>query len=635
MYLKRYELDEQIVSQLSEEIEPEVEQSLSRYLKWNLIRYFMIVSCKVNHFKVQFAGSQLDPANSNARAPIARRPSELSLSNLFASLYLISVLGLIVNNNYQRRYDYYKYHQNRIHFELGALNQSDERAREFHSPGIVYDSYLRELGQFIDASVASSRANLDRLGGPLKEASFSGQFFTWTWLAASFATYMSALLFRKRLTGLDSYLVSAIFDRRAQRLKMGSMIRQEVNAFIESSRNYTETIIRNYLSMDQANIKQSSGLNLKQGSALRRHILDYRSTALSLRSMISDGRLWLFDRNLGHLLRLLKLYFWENFVFLLAILIFWSGVLVSVVWLELLEIKLETLMDWLIWFELIFVSVLTLFAGSTYLNLLHTSWMDQSKLLERLDRKVQLSIGAIELLNGQLASKADAKTVLRRRLEANEQLLEVLLNYRLYLRQLGQIRFLFDYVAFAQLSVMFITPLVARVHSPYVSPRIRYAMIIWTFYSLWFTLPSIFIVCQFGERCLKLYKSLWILMAHTIRVADLGRDQQGHFFDQHTLWTFRQELSHSDLVRRRLAPHFMFISFTYPNLTRLLFWYGLIVLSIAMDSGSSSNESLLGGLLNDPLGIFQPNPSWTGPFREAPPIGSAFRQDQAGRTTSD
>ena len=72
--------------------------------------------------------------------------------------------------------------------------------------------------------------------------------------------HISAILFRKRLKGLNLYLVSATMDRRAERFKMNSLIRQEVNAFIRSSRSYTETAIDRLFRME---VKTSLKLELE------------------------------------------------------------------------------------------------------------------------------------------------------------------------------------------------------------------------------------------------------------------------------------------------------------------------------------------------------------------------------------
>ena len=219
-----------------------------------------------------------------------------------------------------------------------------------------------------------------------------------------------------------------------------------------------------------------------------------------------------------------------------------------------------------------------------------------------------------ELLHDQLSRKDNAKLDVnpRRRLEANEQLLEVLLNYRIFLRQLSQIRFLFDYIALVQLAIMYAPPLLGRIHSPYVLAKVRHLIIIWTFYCCCSTLPNIFIVCRFSERCLRFYMSLLRLLAQAVSLTRAGQGQMLHFYDQHTLWILRQGLSQPEFVKERPAPHFMFVSFTFLGLIRLLFWYGLMLLSIAMECGSSIGDSFFDGLISDPLGVFQqPEPSWT------------------------
>ena len=603
MYLKNYELDDQFESQIEElldEGQQEAERILGRYLKGGLIRRLMTICCQLNNFELPGSSRTDSSPDSRAAATITRRLPRLSAANLFACVYLFSALGLIITDNYQQRYDYYKYHQKRLRSELASLNQSSEQARGHQ---------VDELRAFIDAKVASSLADLERIGCPLRESSFSGQFTFRAWLGVSFCSYFLAVLFRKRLKGLDSYLVSAIIDRRAGELRTRCLIRQEFNAFIRSSQSYTEATISRYVKMNP-----TSDLDLKPNSSLRLLILDYKSTALSLRSMISNSLL-LINRSPSHLLMLLKFCLYEYLFFFLVTILLFCCVLFSFILFKLLFMKLNTLMDWLVLLQFTFIVFTTGFSTACYLNLLHVSWLDQNKLLGQLDRKVQLSTRRIELLRNQLAASAALVDLISgpnrsRRLEANEQLLQVLLDYRLVLKQFGHIRHLLYYVALVHLAILYTTPLMARAHSPYVSAEARYAMIAWSVYCLSFTLPSIFIVCQLGERCLRIYRSLSKLLAHAIGLTAIGQGQLEFFFDQHTLWTLRQELSHPELVKERLAPHFMFVSFTYPNLIRFVFYYGLIVLSILVESGSLLKDSIFAGLLGDPLGIFRPDPSW-------------------------
>ena len=603
MHLKDHELDErqfesQVEDELPDEGQREAGRAVGRYLEGELVRPLMILSSKVNHFALP----RTTRPDSGARARGITKPP---VESLVAYLYLSSVFSLIINYICQYRYNYYKYHQAHIRLQIESLNQSGSPLDP------VQGQLLEELREFVDAMVLSSRADVNRAGGPLREASFSGQFVLSAWICVSFLSYLSSILLRGRLRKLDLYVISASMDWRAERLKMNSLIRQEVNAFIKSSRNFTETIIETHLSI-------SPDLNraprLDSNSILGSTVSDYNSTAISLRSMVSDGRLQLINRSPSHLLLLIRFYLYENLFFLSVLITVYPAIAGGLFWFGLLMVKLEYLMDWVCLVQFLSVLSITFVSVCYYMVLLHNGWLDQSKLLEQLERKIRRSIGSIELLHDQLSREDNAKLDVnpRRRLEANEQLLEVLLNYRIFLRQLSQIRFLFDYIALVQLAIMYAPPLLGCIHSPYSSTKGRFLMISWGVYCQWFTLPSIYIVCRFSERCLGLYKSISSLLAHAIGLTAIGQGQLGRFYDQHTIWTLRQELSYPELAKERLAPCLLLVSFTYTNLIRFIFYYGILILSIGVEFDSSNDGSLFGIFKSDPLGVFQPpRPSGT------------------------
>ena len=575
-------------------------------------RILLIAFCKMSYFDIGNGNDDND--NAPAQAKQTRSPPRSgqglklpSLAHLMSCIYLLCILGLCLSYFNQQRYDYYLFHRRQL------LEASANRNRT----GLAaYGSDLARARRQLDERIEASRRRLEQVGAPLLEGSYAGQYFLLTWLLGSYLTYFNSLVFRRWLRRIDPFFVGATLNYEARQLKMNVAIRDEVNAFIRSSENFT----RNSRSRRRLQFRARRASHCHSAATRRRWIGEDQSDSESLRSMILSGRLRLISRSPEQMITLSRYYLVGNlFLQISSALSISVLLLLLALWRRQLGMDSLSLPDWLVLIELVFVMTITFFAAISHTFLLYIIWLDQMQLIKQLERIILRSIKTCELslecLDDDIDCNDDdddfrgqwvppsARWPRGIRLELNEQLLEVLLNYRLFVRQLDKVQIHFNYVGLVTIFLMFVTPIMSSIHSPYVSERVRLVMMAWSAYCLVCTLPTIWVVCYHNERCLGLFKSLARLLGHVVELTSSTRE----LYSQHTLWALRQELANPDLARRRLAPCIFLVAFNYTNLIRALFWYGLIVLTIVMESRGANTNLLLSDLFSDPLGVFRVN----------------------------
>ena len=503
-------------------------------------------------------------------------------------LYLACNLAILLSYYYQHQYDYYLFHQKQL---LARQNETSLGPRV--DKRLLYGPDLERARRILAERVESSRLSLEKVGAPLLKGSYAGQYFVLVWIASCFVTCPTIVLFHKYLDRVDSFFVDAMLDLRRAQSKMNALIVEEVNTFIGSHQNFTI-----------CQVERTIHLPTWRGnkSGIRRLLSVYKSSCLSLRSMVLDGRLGLMNRSPSRILEISSFYLKLAIFIQLNLWTFCIGAPLLAIWFGLLGTRP---MDVMIVVAITFIVLFTVFCGSNIFLLLLANWLDQRELMSKIEQLIRWSIIELQSDGGnrkRAPSKSDQGLGLLQD-PSNERLLEVLLNYKLFARQMSRVHILFDYTALVSLAVLFIPSLVGQLHAPYVSREVRYVMILWSLYSLWFTMPSLLIVCQSKKRCIGIYKLLSQLVAHLISSAtdDEPTDKWDSPIDQHTLWALHQELDDPELVLKRLAPSSLGSCFTYQTLVRSLFWFSLLILSLALDLSRSSK------LYSDPLRVFQVN----------------------------
>lgn len=222
--------------------------------------------------------------------------------------------------------------------------------------------------------------------------------------------------------------------------------------------------------------------------------------------------------------------------------------------------------------------------------------------------------------------------------EMNMNLLQVLLQYKIFASQLRMTKQSFGALSMTCFTLLLVMPLVGRLHMPYVDERVRYYVAMASI--LCALAADIFIlipITHMYSRCLNLYRAQSILIAHIVRIGlryhhlinkvpalapalgdkdwanyvenllwqhSLKRPQR--IYDSHAVWMLRKELNHPDHFVNQYVTVLVGVPLKYENVLRAHFWVGIVIISLFIDSSTyERHRDLLSVLFVDPLRMFQ------------------------------
>ena len=167
----------------------------------------------------------------------------------------------------------------------------------------------------------------------------------------------------------------------------------------------------------------------------------------------------------------------------------------------------------------------------------------------------------------------------------DNELLEMIIKYRIFLQQLKPVWFSIKLVAVGGAPLTIMLPMIAIFYNVYVDTleRAKIIMICVLFIS---TYDSILItICRFTTVCEDIFREFYKLLARSIQFAHLMRRDStdnsdypsDEFIDSHVVHLMRRELEHFELTLERHTMDMFGLKIAYPVLMSLHFWLGLIV----------------------------------------------------------
>lgn len=236
-------------------------------------------------------------------------------------------------------------------------------------------------------------------------------------------------------------------------------------------------------------------------------------------------------------------------------------------------------------------------------------WSDQLEIITRLRA---LIVGCINKNNELYYGRSEVSRDDTYR-QMNDNLLFVLLNYRIFPLKAKHSLTVQSFGATASLSVMFALPIVVRLHAPYCSPDFLVNFVYVCAFVTVVTTMLISMSCNLNDKTVQLHKPLASLLAHLVELNHHSQtgEKSMNVYSRHTVWCFRQELGDLAKFQEPLLPRqtLMNVKFTFPNLIQLQFWQSLLILSIFARTKLNNPLSMSGSdrLLNDPLGLLNDN----------------------------
>lgn len=585
--------------------------------------------------------------NNNIKSSKSWLGHLLDWPNVVAALHFMSTALLSTGL-------YYHYVHDQFVFHLRRFSQAQETGQyilmaDYANSNVTREKLLRKVNE--------TRPLVKAFGAPILEATYGSECAYLYALMLANLTYLNTWIYGRFVNSFNFYVVRLLLNRTEERRNFNRLICEQVNKYIQSSCNFTEAFIDRCIQLN--GLKRFRLEHLNTGSELRRLLLDYKTTIRSLKQMALEGSLQPINRTDVWIDWLTELFGFACLGLKSIPLTFYvvAFTLVPVKYYNF-KFQLEP-MDLVAAGALTILWLLAALSSGFYVALTIINCLDQTNMIEHLGReirsciddnaqafrdhfigaggreapeqedrenqhiKTRKSVATIDLKikdnpkgkeeqqeeeeedNGK-ADRLDKEETKQVVSGMNNRLLFVFMHYKIFVAQLRPIKSSFGFFCMSSLFVIFLLPIIGRLHLPYMSTNIKVLVIAMGLATLVVGNLCIAPICHLHLRCLKLYKCLCCLLAHLVDVASNSAELSANsprIYDQHTIWMVRKELNHPDRMANQFATKSFGLSFVYPNLIRINFWFSLIMLSILTDV-RSDQEEVIGSLTSDPLGIF-------------------------------
>lgn len=526
-------------------------------------------------------------------------------TRLQSFLVFVSFIWMMLNLYYQYRYDanYFRLEQ----FKASAGNLSSILSAAYYS-----------------AQVERSHSQLRRVGAPFESAHFAVQVAYVYVLVIIVTTYFQGAVQYNMALPFNFPLARLILDARRECALISRLIVRELVGFHNSSRNFIKA---SYFAKYICNHGFEEFDSIEQVNELSRH---NQQVLAELYEMATSGYLQPLGWTCPFVHKLARYY--GLFVVSSVVYILMSQLVLAIYLFSIsinYDIKFEpvdvvfsvvvTMMVIMATCAVIYYASFVLFHSLMQINYINS-------IIELIDRLVYWNelrlIGLLDLLRLEMMLRPDplrANMIDSTRKQMNSDLLYAFVHFKTFVSQFNHSKEACSIVLSTATGLFFLMPTIARLHLPYISSSTLKLTAVMVSLATTVVFNSVTLpVCYLHSRSLKLYKSLNSLMAHTIETTDGTRGGQeqpaaptatltvdtankhtSNIYNKHLVWLLRKELN-SGVLTTQFAIEKYGLIYTYPNVVRIHFYFGLIVLSIISTVGVN-NEAFYGQFLSDPF----------------------------------
>lgn len=182
----------------------------------------------------------------------------------------------------------------------------------------------------------------------------------------------------------------------------------------------------------------------------------------------------------------------------------------------------------------------------------------------------------------------------------NLNLLQTLLHYKIFVKQLRSHFTAFKLFTSLAISVIFLLPLITRILIAYLDKVQQSICVIASVIIVLIIDCSLVMICRLHERCLDIYRHLQSLMAHNIAMDSLLKVHTDRpAYDEHLTWALRSELDHPERLTDQFSTRLLVgqTNMTYASLLSFHFWWGILTLSVMIiDPSLPKARDVFGGI---------------------------------------
>lgn len=531
------------------------------------------------------------------------------------------------------------------------------RLRTLVKQGLVSEKEFEMRETWLTERVEQTKLTLRAVGAPLWRLSILAEcLYLYTTIFA-FIIYYSTILFYKHITRFNIHFVRELLDNEAGQRHTNKLVEFEVVRLIESQRMFSKNLLhyskqraiewrqrptatatagRNKFDVQQgtrpvpgpgklsANTEASAaGGQLGQERVLQMLTNEHR-VYRCLTRMLTSGALKPYNRAQWWARKRSKLTFvYHIFIFAYTACLF--GTMLTMAYVLRPPEEPMSWADTSILAGLIYSILLLGMSTNLCATYLFVSTVDQVIIVNKIQELILTCIerNKLEFLLLVRAKNSAANENLRNGREAesleadqdkcsmhvermNANYLFVIIHYRIFVTQFVPFRRSVKGGAIYVTALVLLIPLLIKFHSPYANffnyPLIK-GFIAFLSTTVLFPANGLFVpVSHLYARCLKLYRVLSSLIAHTVEIEShpMGKG----IYDQHALSLLFKELRLADQFMNRFKARFLGLTGNYNTLVKVHFWWGLVILSILAENAGNGGQELLSALFSDPLGVF-------------------------------
>ena len=582
---------------------------------WNLDKRLLLFMADFNRIDLNCPtkrGSEKEPAEN---CKTNRRFSRFS--DLVLLLLSICTFHMWIVLYYQYIYDYHL-------LKLNRLNQLEKATND-------------EALNYSRRRADECKAVLETIGAPHMNLSFAVEALYLPLSLTPVITYFATQIYYRYMNPFNIYFVRNIFDREKEARNCKSLVEQQMAVFLNSATNFeqyphrkssktlklpsnksliaTRAPQRRLVTFTQQPTRKQS----KTASTKRRVSCFQFSAQSQLQELQLNNYIWPINMSRKWMDRTTNLYFVSNIscsLYGLCIMAFFMFALYS----QKSNSGNSRFSDWFVTFDLLLMLFASNVSTTFFTNVAVFSCVDQTLLMIELRKNIQKCIAentrlfyksvklSRQLLEKENNLNLEEKTLVWSRIdssrsEMNRNLLLMLMQYKISVAQLSPLLTTFNSVSFGATIIMFLYPALGRVHSPYlpsgISDDSRLYLMLLSVILIVPGLISLLPICYMLARGTYLFKSLSSLLAHTTSVESQSCGE--NLYDRHTVSILRREVSYPDKLVGSSATMSGRFVINFSSLIPILFWDGLIIVSMILETRTESN---LNSFISDPFRLF-------------------------------
>lgn len=548
---------------------------------------------------------------------------------LYRLLYIICTIFTIIYLIFQYKYDIHLHRYNlytNYNYQLYPVANTNKQFKNVTKLDV--DLELSKLKAQID----HDRNILISIGAPFLNHSFTIEFVYIYIIYISVAVFIEIYIYNHFVHLFDLRTIKTIYDREKIIKHYSRIVSDQVNKFILSNRNFVISLL------NRTNDKRTrfiTSINCRTRKSkkyqISRIISDYYLLIEQFKLLTLEAKLIPLNKKSIQIDELTLLYnkicFASSTSTFLIVTIYWLATVTIYGW------RIENINDLLVMGQFLIPSSISSISVMFYLTSIAINTIEYIKFVKQLKNitiefihKSQFNLkGFLNLVdykrevaesdsckldnydNNNKHSKCNNKLVdfykpnekiyLRtidnfKYQDLNYDLLFILIQYKLLLRQLKFNKPTISLVAFCTLQIQFLAPLLLFIQLPFIKSEIVPILVSCFLFFVILGDCCLIPIAYMHSRCLELCKALFSVMAHS---SECINSKTGEYvYSKHTIRVLSKELTNYEQFNQQFAIILLGYKITYPTFVRLHVLIGLLMIySFSNKAKSIADKSLL------------------------------------------